>query len=205
MDSTLRVLPRSCCACAGVYPSSMARSIIHRLVRPGILLFIINLEWNKTSSADSPEDFITSIKTFGLTWISWTSAFRVPIPLVFDTSDSQFMVTILKDTVETRNQLLASLVASRRPRLVCTYSRLPPAPKNRSLRRSPRLFGTATLMASLQQFVPSPSVYLPCIKSQVNQGYCFQSLYYCRPHILTAILLPHKLTLPTPSKWKPRR
>ena len=118
---------------------------------------------------------------------------------------SQFMVTILKDTVETRNQLLASLVASRIPRLVCTYSRLPPASKNRSLRRSPRLFGTVTLMASLQQFVPSPSVYLPCIKSQVNQGYCFQSLYYCRPHILTAILLPHKLTLPTPSKWKPRR
>ena len=64
----------------------MARSIIHRLVRPGILLVIINLEWNKTSSADSPEDFITGIKTFGLTWISWTSAFRVPIPLVFGTS-----------------------------------------------------------------------------------------------------------------------
>ena len=86
MASTLRVLPRSCCACAGVYPSSMARSIIHRLVRPGILLFIINLEWNKASSADSPEDFIISIKTFGLMWTSWISAFRVPIPLVSGTS-----------------------------------------------------------------------------------------------------------------------
>ena len=117
MGSTLRVLPRSSCACAGVYSSSIARSIIHRLVRPGILIVIINLEWNKTSPADSPEDFITSIKTFGL---MWTLTFRVPIPLVFDTSDSQFMVTVLKDTVETRNQLLASLVASRRPRLVVT-------------------------------------------------------------------------------------
>ena len=134
MGSTLRVLPQSCCACAGVYPSSMARSIIHRLVRPGILLVIINLEWNKTSSADSPEDFITGIKTFGLMWTSWTPAFRVPIPLVFGTSltvhghytqgygrDSESTTGVARCIAYTASSIIVHTQDCPRPRRIAAY------------------------------------------------------------------------------------
>ena len=108
-------------------------------LRPGTVL-AINLGKNKTSSADSSEDFITGIKTFGpyadvlvinvsspntpgLRYVvhsSWTLYLHSTRNMHSGLQNRELLESLLKDVVETRNKLPASLrvVSSRRPRLV---------------------------------------------------------------------------------------
>ncbi|KAL4066071.1 hypothetical protein J3A83DRAFT_4432950, partial [Scleroderma citrinum] len=87
-------------------------------LRPGAVL-AINLGKNKTSPADSSEDFITGIKTFGpYADILVVNVSSPNTPGLRGLQNRELLESLLRDVVKARNELPPSLVASRRPQLI---------------------------------------------------------------------------------------
>ncbi|KAI6042041.1 Dihydroorotate dehydrogenase-domain-containing protein [Pisolithus marmoratus] len=117
------------------FPSQGAAAVVSRLrariptfhdankastgaLRSGAVL-AVNLGKNKTSPADSSEDFVSGVKTFGpYADVLVVNVSSPNTPGLRGLQNRELLQNLLKDVVEARNALEPSPVTSRRPRLV---------------------------------------------------------------------------------------
>ncbi|KAH0836406.1 Dihydroorotate dehydrogenase-domain-containing protein [Lanmaoa asiatica] len=87
-------------------------------LRPGSVL-AINLGKNKTSAAESSEDFVTGVKTFGpFADVLVVNVSSPNTPGLRGLQNRELLEGLLADVTKARNELEPSPVTSRRPRLV---------------------------------------------------------------------------------------
>ncbi|KIK20789.1 hypothetical protein PISMIDRAFT_681973 [Pisolithus microcarpus 441] len=117
------------------FPSQGAAAVVSRLrariptfhdaneastsaLRSGAVL-AVNLGKNKTSSADSSEDFVSGVNTFGpYADVLVVNVSSPNTPGLRGLQNRELLESLLKDVAEARNALEPSPVTSRRPRLV---------------------------------------------------------------------------------------
>ncbi|KAI6113183.1 Dihydroorotate dehydrogenase-domain-containing protein [Pisolithus croceorrhizus] len=117
------------------FPSQGAAAVVSRLrariptfydvneastgaLRSGAVL-AVNLGKNKTSPADSSEDFVSGVNTFGpYADVLVVNVSSPNTPGLRGLQNRELLESLLKDVVEARNALEPSPVTSRRPRLV---------------------------------------------------------------------------------------
>ncbi|KAI6126072.1 hypothetical protein EDD16DRAFT_1690747 [Pisolithus croceorrhizus] len=117
------------------FPSQGAAAVVSRLrariptfydvneastgaLRSGAVL-AVNLGKNKTSPADSSEDFVSGVNTFGpYADVLVVNVSSPNTPGLRGLQNRELLESLLKDVVEARNALKPSPITSRRPRLV---------------------------------------------------------------------------------------